>query len=437
MDALRHYRDDLLVDAFLGCIHDQFRPQEFLLGMQLTGPHPTKINAPDHMYTGIYQTLAVTPVTVQVYSMGPKFRVGDVTYLPYAINEMFAGGRLDPDKKEEKYEAKRTKRNKAIIDITEDLDDWGQKAHHYRVGCHGVPEDSPGRQSLIYKEVRAALLKLEKKHSKVETHNSANAADPSKHITVTNERSLLMDYPRELQEAEDDRLRAVEKTKDFEALNVKKHQLHLAQIAVHSKLLKSQRDKLPAPAEICAADFKSGGRFHVYTRKQEEVLQLLPPKEASAELMSNALVIVAAVDQEQQDAANCGVSSLAKERRRARADKAVPECEPTAQMYSVSRGGGAAAKATASAKAAEPPAFQQKRNRDGIEYMVLDGDNANDGSSGIGEFVFGRNSSSSMDATAHAASSKQKKAKGQKKPVARSSSSKLVLETSMSGFGDD
>lgn len=434
VDALCHYRDDLLVDAFLSCIHDGFQPQEFLLGTQLTGPHPTKKDkSSEFVYTGIYQTLAVTPVTIQLYSMGPKFKMSDVTYMPHEIHEAFKGARLDPDKKKEKYESKRKKRNKAIVDIEEDLDDWGQKLHHYRTGCFGIPEDSPGRQSSIFNDVRAALAKLEAKHDRADLHNAANAADPSKQVTVVNERCLLLDYPRELQQAEDDRLRRVKEAKDFEAQAKRRHELFLAQKAAYAKTPRAQREGLPAPAEITAADFKAGGRFSTYDRKQEQTLLLTGAAPATAAaiaagapVMSNAMVLVSAVGAELQD----GPSKIAQERRAARL-RAAPRFEPTAGSYTApSSSAVAGATGSGASEPPTPPVTREKRSHP----SGSDEDDATRGAFGQSSSSFGLDEDIEVLPQQHQPASAPKKAKGSKKQVRYSKSSALVLEHSLSGF---
>lgn len=425
IEALNHYREDILVDAFLSCIHDGFRPQEFLLGTQLTGPHPVKADR-EHTYTGIYQTLSVTPVAVDLFSMGKAFTVNDVAYMAPIINEMFAGGRLDPDKKKEPYEKERKKRSKVVIAIDEDLDDWGQKVHHYRTGTSGFPEDSPGRALAVFQSTREYLLKLEKKHDRAERANRDNANDPNRRaIKVVNERSLLVDYPEELRQSEDERLVLSGETRNFSSGQKYRHDVYLAQKAEYQKLLPAERALVEPPREAGCTDFKSGGRLAVYTEEQRRRLLLSSP----ADIASDALVAIAAIQNEDEADEYRVNPLLAKQKREQRAAKsrAVPGYRPTERVYH--------RQVTAAEAEPPPPGNGQVllALRGGIdEYVGLDGDEE-------GTRLAHGLSSTSLEPLARADErpSSRKRAKGTKKNVPRSASRAMVFEQSLSGFGDD
>lgn len=258
VDALQNYREDMVVDAFMNCIHDGFRKQTFLLGTQLVGKHPTK-EGEEFEYTGIYKTLCVNDAAIEFYSMGPKFLLHDVSYVDGIVSEMMGGARLHPDKKDQTYEKNRTKRSKVILEIDEDLDDWGHTAHHYRAACPGLPINSPSRQVAVYNNIRAAILRIEMKH---DLYSSLSPEDQLEQEKLSIDRALLLDYPRELQAAEDRRLITIKTAENFGAGRELRRQHHEDMIRAWRSLPPEVRKITPRPAEVSAADFTSNGKFH-------------------------------------------------------------------------------------------------------------------------------------------------------------------------------
>jgi hypothetical protein len=109
----------MIVEAFLRCIHDGFRPQRFLLGVNYSAPNPvalakaqeeeqrqreeckarnvqyqpdqSKPEIPDYTYTSVYKTLTVNAYTKMTYSMGPLFLETDPSYITPVASEIIKG----------------------------------------------------------------------------------------------------------------------------------------------------------------------------------------------------------------------------------------------------------------------------------------------------------------------------------------------------------
>ena len=101
------------------CIHDGFRPQRFLLGVNYSAPNPvalakaqeeeqrqreeckarnvqyqpdqSKPEIPDYTYTSVYKTLTVNAYTKMTYSMGPLFLETDPSYITRVAREIIKG----------------------------------------------------------------------------------------------------------------------------------------------------------------------------------------------------------------------------------------------------------------------------------------------------------------------------------------------------------
>lgn len=119
VEALNNFKEDMIVEAFLRCIHDGFRPQRFILGVNYSAPNPVALakaqeeeqrqredckarnvpyhpdkNAPaipDYTYTSVYKTLTVNQYTKMTYSMGPLFLETDPSYITPIANEIIKG----------------------------------------------------------------------------------------------------------------------------------------------------------------------------------------------------------------------------------------------------------------------------------------------------------------------------------------------------------
>lgn len=117
-EAMDTFKEDMIIEAFLNCIHDGFRPQTFLLGVNYSAPHPVKTAKreeaekkrreecaaqnrdyhpedlpaiPEHVYTSVYKTLVVNEYAIRLYSMGPVFMEKDVAYITPIVNEITKG----------------------------------------------------------------------------------------------------------------------------------------------------------------------------------------------------------------------------------------------------------------------------------------------------------------------------------------------------------
>ena len=154
VEALGKLHEDLLMDAIGACMYSKWRPQAILTGVQARKEHP--IDAGKFMtYAGVFQVSEITPEVVAALSVVEDFAAPDVTYIPPVVRDMFAGPRLHPDKGTEHYSSKRSKREKSVMTIDEDLDDWGCKQHHYRSACPGAPEASPAMQTTLFQRIRS------------------------------------------------------------------------------------------------------------------------------------------------------------------------------------------------------------------------------------------------------------------------------------------
>lgn len=107
------------MEAFLRCIHDGFKEQTFVLGVNHSEPNPVHVarreeenairkeecavkgtkfvpdpNPPpiqDYVFTSIYKTLVVNGFTKQRYSMGPMFLEKDAAFMTDIVKEIVKG----------------------------------------------------------------------------------------------------------------------------------------------------------------------------------------------------------------------------------------------------------------------------------------------------------------------------------------------------------
>jgi hypothetical protein len=201
VEALHRYTENILVEAFCHCIHDNFRPQEFILGTQLTAPdHDCSVLGAGHdctkrVYTGIFNTLVVDDDVIDHYSMGPTFNRPNAAVVQPTARVIALQNTLNPDK-EGYYENFNKRRRTAVHTIEKDLDDWGCKRHHYRVYMPGDANRSKSTQTAIYNRMRV---------------NIGN--DP---VIRTRVNDLLVDYPAALKEEVDRTYKSQNQARSFE-----------------------------------------------------------------------------------------------------------------------------------------------------------------------------------------------------------------------------
>lgn len=232
-EVLLRYKEDLMIEAFAHCIHDGFRPQEFILGTQLRDQHPL-FPQKTHIYTGIFQTLIVDRELIQYYSMGPSFYMPDHAYTTPSVRKMILHSRLDPDHADEKYDTRRNKRTKAVEQITQDLDDWGCDKHHYRACVKGLASASIGRQSKVYSTTRQAMMR-----KRAASRLGGEAM-----------RDIMVDYPLSLKEEANRQIRSQKNARDFDAGAAYREEAHKQEMEAHEAMPFMRRMQTQRPSKF-------------------------------------------------------------------------------------------------------------------------------------------------------------------------------------------
>ncbi len=245
-EVLLRYKEDLMVEAFLHCIHDSFRPQEFLLGTQLRDTHP--LNPMEiQVYTGIFQTLSVNQETIDQYSMGDKFYLPDAAYTTPAVRKWLLRMRAHPDHIGEKYDTDRKKRSKPVLQVDKDLDDWGCDEHHYRSSVGGSAASSKGKQRKVYNSIRRSMLREE---------NRARTAGTRKTDPFA---MVFIDYPKRLKEEMDTAIRAQALARNYDGDKVHRENILRNKQQEWDKMTPDVQQDIPRPV---AFDYRSryGGK---------------------------------------------------------------------------------------------------------------------------------------------------------------------------------
>lgn len=242
VEAMDKFHEDILIEALGTCIHDKFRPQTFLLGTTAVKPHPAHPEQM-HQYNGLYRTLEITPEVIDALSLGTKITAPDVTYLPYSVQTIMSGLRRHPDKQAvaEMYAEQRVKRTNPLLEIREDLDDWAHRQHHWKSACTGTPEQSPARPLTIMNTARAALFKIERMHDL----NDMKPIQERKNLPIA--RSLRMQYPDEILEANDFKIIADMNSRGFGKILTDRNQVWKLEMEEYKKLSPEERAETPAP----------------------------------------------------------------------------------------------------------------------------------------------------------------------------------------------
>lgn len=274
------------MEAFLRCIHDGFRPQRFILGVNYSAPNPVALakaqeeeqrqredckarnvpyhpdkNAPaipDYTYTSVYKTLTVNQYTKMTYSMGPVFLETDPSYITPIANEIIKGPRLNPDASED-YEMSDVKRSAPVVTFVEDIDDMAYKRHHYRAAIPGSHADSDATQTAIYKRIREACLAADQL---IAYHQEmGERADQSMGKRPRAVQSILLEYPEEMIADENQRLLQESKARAFDEVEANKKAILDLQQSAYRTMSKEEREKHGIPMPIVSGDFLSGGRY--------------------------------------------------------------------------------------------------------------------------------------------------------------------------------
>lgn len=215
VEAINHLKDDVVLQALHMCIHDNFTPQRIMIGVHPIIDNPKDVEEQHHL-NELYRVLTVDARVIERFSVGKTIRTKNVAYMPPSVMDIMGGTRLDPDKQESGERYDMSGRSNMQREIVEDLDDYGNKMHHFRSGCRGDPADSRARQVAIYEWIRRAVLANDDLHNKEGTllleHTppvlSVEGADPmspdgelldnrgGKRVAL-GQPSLLMEYPME------------------------------------------------------------------------------------------------------------------------------------------------------------------------------------------------------------------------------------------------
>jgi len=256
VEALSHMTEDILLDAVGMIIHDGFRPQAFLLGTHIERPHPDPEKAADTTmhYNSVYRTMEITPKVVAEMAVAKTFSVSDVSYIPAEVSKIIGGVSRHPDRmmEGECYPENRNVRNKAVLDIEEDIDDWAQKRHHYRAGCRGSHLESPARQTTIFANIREALRINERRH------DSKSFPDDS----PIYQRSLMMKYPQSLVDAYDRATLEAEAARSFARTRKERESYYQKCVTAYKAMPAHIRDRITPPVVprlSAVADPMNGG----------------------------------------------------------------------------------------------------------------------------------------------------------------------------------
>jgi hypothetical protein len=389
----------------------------------MTGPHPVDPDT-DFTYTGIYQTICINKEVIETKSMGPAFTRKGAAYNDPVTRDMLHGPSLNPDKKEGPDKV-RVNRNKAVREMVEDLDDWGQRLHHYRSASPGHHEDSPGRQMTIYNSIRARLHKIEVKH------DINDKRSQEEKVKIAKERALLIDYPLELKKSEDARLIAVHAAENRLNRTRNEEKWFNMRMAEWSHLPKDIKNRTPRPTKMTGAEMIATGRLYRYRsenniRPNNRLLTTTPTDDRSgmAEFASDERFIEAITAPPPRE--------TLKQRRVSRRRQAEEDSRKELLMLNV-----------------RSPSIIRNENtsRQALEYVPLDdedlhGVNSNGSSSrrrreyGGGDDVDTRPVISSSGGDGGGSSKRAKVVSVQRKKIIRASAPSLVLDSSMSGFED-
>lgn len=144
-EALHHFTDDIIMDAFCNIIHANFRQQTFLLGEQVAG-HP-----------GLWETFSVDAAAIEAHKWGESFVNKNKAYLSDMGRSLLRGASFDPRAAQRgAYALQDSQRHSQSYVIEEDLDDWQCLQHHVRCALPGDPHDSPAMPKAIARSIAHA-----------------------------------------------------------------------------------------------------------------------------------------------------------------------------------------------------------------------------------------------------------------------------------------
>lgn len=148
VEALNHYNEYVIWEAFMTCIHDNFRPQVFLTGNQVKD-HP-----------GLFETIGIDAKTIAEENGGECFALSNQTWITKNAKVMMRDFLFSnaEDTGEMGYDVSESERMDEFIRIYEDLDDWGCGKHHDRVAIPGPIEQNPAKRTTIAARIAYAKV---------------------------------------------------------------------------------------------------------------------------------------------------------------------------------------------------------------------------------------------------------------------------------------
>jgi hypothetical protein len=144
---------------------------------------------------------------LDVCSMGPNFMVPEIAYIDNIASDLLCKIPWDPDSDVKVFPSDKCDRKIAVVEITEDLDDWGLEKHLLRNGIGGVVLKAIAKQGHIMDFIKA--------HVEYDAdYRIVYHGDKAKNV------ELLSNYPINIIKAIDERREKVKKAREFEKVRV-------------------------------------------------------------------------------------------------------------------------------------------------------------------------------------------------------------------------
>ena len=141
---------------------------------------------------------------IDVCSMGPYFMVPEIAYIDNVASDLLCRVPWDPDSDVKVYPADKCDRKIAVVEIKEDLDDWGLEKHLLRNGISGVVLKAIAKQEHIMDFIRAHI---------------EYDADYRIIYHGDGDNELLSNYPINIIKAIDERREKIKKAREFERVS--------------------------------------------------------------------------------------------------------------------------------------------------------------------------------------------------------------------------